>query len=319
MRVLPVVLLALAVSFLSTPAGERLRAADKDVSLSLKADTLEVAVGGEPFTTYHFGKEQKKPYFWPIRDGAGQIITRALVKPTDRPKPDHPHHRGLWFSVDEVDRSDAPPPHIKFWAEGGRIINVSVDPLVPKGNPARFKVVNHWLDRQRQPLLIETTTISIYDNRLIAYDATLAAAKDPVTFGDTKEGLFGFRMVNSMRGSAGKIVSADGHHGETECWGKPFEWIDYDGPVDGKLVGVAIFDNPHNFRPSRYHVRSYGLFSISPFGEHEYTNKQNPAKPVNLAPGANLRLRYAIYIHDGDTKAADVAGVYHKYVAESGG
>ena len=57
---------------------------------------------------------------------------------------------------------------------------------MPKGNQPRLKVVNHWLDRQRQPLLIETTTISIYNNRLIAYDATLAAAKEPVTFGEPK-------------------------------------------------------------------------------------------------------------------------------------
>ncbi|HET6327268.1 MAG TPA: DUF6807 family protein, partial [Planctomycetaceae bacterium] len=197
--------------------------------------------------------------------------------------------------------------------------NISVEPIVAVGNPARFKVVNHWLDRNKQTVLIETTTITIYANRLIAYDATLTAAKEPVTFDDTKEGLFGFRMVNSMRGSAGTIVSSDGHQGEKECWGKTFPWVDYDGPVNGKLVGVAIFDNPHNFRPSRYHVRSYGLFSISPFGEHDYTNGQKQAQPVNLAPGANLRLRYAIYIHDGDTKAGDVAGAYQKYVAESGG
>ncbi len=171
-----------------------------------------------------------------------------------------------------------------------------------------------------QPLLIETTTISIYDNRLITYDAKLAAAKEPVTFGDTKEGLFGFRMVNSMRGcrrqdrQRRRPCTARANAGASRS-----SWIDYDGPVDGKLVGVAIFDNPHNFRPSRYHVRNYGLFSISPFGEGAYTNGKNPAKPVHLDPGANLRLRYAIYIHDGDTKAADVAGVYHKYVAESGG
>ena len=312
MRVLPVLALSLAVSLFSPLGGPCLRAADDAVQLTLKGDDLEVTIGGEPFTTYHSAKTHKKPYFWPIRDRAGQIITRPLVEKIVRRGPDHPHHRGLWFAVDEVNG-------VKFWAERGTIANVSVDPVVPTGNPARFKVVNHWLDKKGQTLLVETTTISIFANRLIAYDATLTAGKEPVTFGDTKEGMFGFRMVDSMRGSAGKITSSDGHHGETECWGKTFEWVDYNGPVDGKTVGVAVFDNPHNFRPSRYHVRTYGLFSISPFGEGAYTNGKNPAKPVHLAAGANLRLRYAIYIHDGDAKAADVAGVYHKYVAESGG
>jgi Methane oxygenase PmoA len=311
-RCLSVFVVALTLYLGPAIAKSSALAADNVVRLTLKADALDVTIGGEPFTIYNFAKTQKKPYFWPIRDHAGQIITRALLSPTGKPWRDHPHHRGLWFAVDEVN-------HIKFWAERGTIANVSVEPLVPTGNPARFKVVNHWLDKQGQPLLTESTTVNIYANRLIAYDATLTAGKEPVTFGDTKEGLFGFRMVDSMRGSAGgKIVSADDHHGETECWGKTFDWVDYDGSVEGKTVGVAIFDNPHNFRPSRYHVRGYGLFSISPFGEHDYTNGKNPAKPVPLAPGANLRLRYAIYVHDGDTKAGDVAGVYREYVAESG-
>ena len=47
------------------------------------------------------------------------------------------------------------------------------------------------------------------------------------------------------------------------------------------------------------------------------TNGKNPAKPVHLDPGANLRLRYGIYVHDGDTKAANVANVFRVYVAES--
>jgi Methane oxygenase PmoA len=291
--------------------GPDLFGADDVVKLSPKGDTLEVTIGDKPFAVYNFAKTQKKPYFWPIHDREGQIITRPLLTPAGKPWRDHPHHRGLWFAVDEVNG-------IKYWAERGTIANVSVEPIAPSGNPARFKVVNHWLDRKGQTLLTETTTISIYANRLIAYDATLTAGKEPVNFNDTKEGLFGFRMVDSMK-SAGHIVSSDGHQGETECWGKTFDWVDYDGPVEAKLVGVAIFDNPHNFRPSRYHVRSYGLFSISPFGQSAYTNGKYPALPIILPPGANLRLRYAIYVHDGDTKAGDVAGAYRKYLTESGG
>jgi hypothetical protein len=283
-------------------------AADNVVQLTHKGDALDVTISGEPFTTYNFAKTQKKPYFWPIRDRAGQVISRPILSPTGKPWRDHPHHRGLWFAVDEVNG-------IKYWAERGTIANVSVEPLVPTGNPARFKIVNHWLDKKGEPLLIETTTISVYANRLIAYDATLTAGKVAVTFGDTKEGLFGFRMIDSMHGPSAKIISSDGHLSEKECWGKTFDWVDYDGPVDGALVGVAIFDNPQNFRPSRYHVRSYGLFSISPFGERDYTSGKKPPKPVHLDPGANLRLRYAIYFHDGDTQKGLVTETYKWYLA----
>ena len=279
-------------------------AAEAPVRLTQKPDTLEVTVGGEPFAVYNFGKNLPKPYFWPVRAPGGSIMTRPLENPKD-----HKHHKGIWLSVDEVN-------DIKFWAEKGKIENVSLKVLASEGDPAKFEVVNHWQGNDGKPVLVETTTISIFANRVIAYDIQFTPGDQNVTFGDTKEGLFGFRMVDSMRekGGDGKVENAEGLQGTAKCWGQYSDWVDYSGTVEGQTVGVAVFDHPKNFRRSRYHVRDYGLFSISPFGEHDYTNGREQAQLVILPKGKNLRLRYAMYLHAGDTQSAKVAEAYQSYV-----
>jgi hypothetical protein len=181
-------------------------------------------------------------------------------------------------------------------------------------------VVNHWLGSDGKPVVVETTAISIYPNRLLAYDMQFAPGSGPVHFGDTKEGLFGIRVNNSLRegkGGGGTVVNAEGLKGSKECWGKTSKWVDYYGPTDGQTHGVAIFDHPGNFRPSRYHVRDYGLFTISPFGEKSYTGGKQESKPVELKSGESLRLRYGIYIHPGDTEAARVGETYESYLKSS--
>ena len=247
----------------------------------------------------------------PVLATVTRLIDDQPPQGVDRLDPryyDHPHHKGVWFSIDEVNG-------IKYWNEDGRIQNQSVEIVDVKADPAVMKVVNEWVDDEGRVVLNEMTTIRIHGNRLIDYDAVLTAGDKPVTFGDTKEGMFAIRVPNSMREFAGggPVVNAEGVQGTAACWGKPSPWIDYAGPIGSNRFGVTVMDHPSNFRPSRYHVRDYGLFSISPFGEAAYTNGAEPAAPVTLQPGQNLRLKYGLFVHGGNADLADVRRAYEQF------
>lgn len=279
-----------------------------EVALTQDGHRVTMTIDGQEFAQLQTAPEQPKPYVWPVRGADGTILTRTIL--ADSKGGDHPHHKGIWVAVDEVGG-------VKFWAEKGKIVNRSVEIVVAKGNPAQLRLVNDWTHPDGPVVVTETTTISVFANRLMAYDIRLTnPGSEPVPFGDTKEGLFGFRMVDSMREKeTGKVSNADGLQTTKECWGKPSGWVDYTGTVEGKTFGVTIMDHPQNFRPSRYHVRDYGLFSVSPFGEKSYTNGARPADEYELLPGGTVRLRYGLYIHDGDAEAGQVPAAYRQYLS----
>jgi hypothetical protein len=296
---------AVAVLLFAVPGWPRAEA--KTVELQKRDNTVEIKIDGQEFTVLRLDKSQPKPYFYPVRATDGAVVCRQLENPVD-----HPHHKGIWCSIDEVNG-------IKFWAEKGKIENHSVDVVTASGNPAKIKLVNHWLGEDGKPVITETVTLSIFANRLIAYDGQFTAGEKPVTFHDTKEGMFGIRVANTMRELVGgQITNAEGLHGNKECWGQESKWVDYVGPVDGKTYGVTLIDHPQNFRKSRYHVRDYGLFTISPFGQKAYTNDKLPANPLELEPGKSFRLRYGLYVHTGDTEQGMVPATYEMYVKNAG-
>ncbi|MFO0916874.1 MAG: PmoA family protein [Planctomycetaceae bacterium] len=284
-------------------------AAEDQVTLTPQDQSIVVKIGDQEFTTYHYAPNQPKPYFSPVLAPGGAVITRPLENPKD-----HPHHKGIWLSVDEVNG-------VKFWAEKGKIVSKSVkaDQVGPIG---RLSIKNDWMGPEK-PILHEATTVLIYPERLMTFYTTFTKPADlpTVTFEDTKEGLFGIRFVDSMRGSVGGVISnADGHTGEKECWGKASKWVDYSGKIGDHMYGVTIMDHPANFRPSRYHCRDYGLFSISPFGEGAYQGDASKAKPVTLdSQHPELQLTYGLYVHPGDATEGKVAAEYEKYLQETHG
>lgn len=313
-----VMLLAWVISFLVTaavlaPASVRPSAEEAPVVKLARAANgdLHCYIGDQLFTIYRVQPAQPKPYFYPVIGPEKKKMTYMF--PPVRPSSGeyHPHHRSVWIAVDEVNGVD-------FWAERGKILNRELEVLTSTGTPARFLAVNEWQKLDGTPVVREKTEFRIYPDRTIGVKLTFEAAYGDVTFGDTKEGLFGVRVNPQLRerGGNGTIVNSRGERTEAQCWGKRAEWVDYYGTIDGVPVGIAMFDHPDNFRPSRWHVRGYGLFSVNPFGEHAYTRGQLPPAPVTLASGQSLTLRYGVYFHHGDTKTGDVAGRYSRFVTQ---
>jgi hypothetical protein len=204
---------------------------------------------------------------------------------------DHPHHRGLWFSHDQVNG-------INFWAnaEGaanrGDIVLKSVGALEGDALSAEFD----WQGQDGKALLTESRTVRFAqdgDVRTMDFDLTLTANDAAVRFGDTKEGTFAVRLVDSMREQAlgggpgaGVIVNAEGVKGEAQVWGKPSPWVDYSGPIGDKTYGIAIFDHPSNPKhPTYWHVRAYGLFAANIFGERLFSDHGTDR---SLQPGEKL-------------------------------
>ena len=151
------------------------------------------------------------------------------------------------------------------------------------------------------------------------FDITIHASHGEITLGDTKEGSMAIRLAPTMRVTGpvaqGHIVNSEDHR-DGDAWGKRAAWCDYCGPVNGRTVGVAIFDHPENPRhPTWWHVREYGLFAANPFGMRDFEDKPQRTGDINVPPGQSLTFRYRFYIHEGDEKQARVAELYREYAA----
>jgi hypothetical protein len=202
---------------------------------------------------------------------------------------------------------------------------------------------NKWVAKDGTVVLRDERTLRFYnrpDGRVLDYDVTLKASEGEVTFGDDKDGMMAIRVAETMRvlkftAKGEKAQAGDGHivlstgvrdngesavaakEGKREAvtWGKRAEWCDYYGPVDGKTVGVAIFDHPGNPRhPTWWHVRDYGLFAANPFGQHYFESlPDKSAGNLVVSAGQTVTFRYRFYFHAGDEQQAKVAEHYAEY------
>ena len=277
---------------------------------------VRVEIDGALFTEYHY-KDVARPYLYPIIGPAGTPMTRdwPMLKTTNEPT-DHVHHKGLWFAHGDINGID-------FWSEQkkfGKTIHQKFLEIKSGEKEGLIRTLNSWMAPSGTVVCTDERAIRFSaekEVRLIDYEITLIASHGEVRIGDTKEGTMAIRVPVTMSVSGtnglGHILSSEGLR-DGAAWGKPAKWVDYYGPVQGKTVGVALFDHPQNPRyPTRWHVRTYGLFAANPFGVHHFDKKPAGTGDLKLAPGERVTFRYRFVFHKGDEKEARIGARYEAY------
>lgn len=298
------------------------------VEMKQGPEKVRVEIGGQLFTEYCFAGAPHV-YFHPLIGPGGARMTRDWpMRETPGEERDHPHHRSLWFSHGAVNGVD-------FWTEAapgktlkqpsGRIEHVKFLEVQGGEKEGVIRDQLRWVAADGSVPLTSVQTFRVLDGveRAIDFSMTLTAGEKAVTLGDTKEGTMALRIAESMRlilpgkkPGAGKIVNSAGDL-DGKVWGTKAAWADYSGPVEGQVVGIAIFDHPKNPRhPTRWHARDYGLFAANPFCEHEM-DKSQPAGTgdYKLAPGQSVTFQYRIILHAGDAAEAKIAERFAAYAA----
>jgi hypothetical protein len=294
---------------------------------------IHVDINGKPYADFVVkSDEAMKPYLYPLRAASGTIVTRhwpmervSAIEPVD-----HQHQRGVWFGPDIVNGFD-------FWNNErsyttpirGFIKLNKVDELKSGKKKGTIAATFDWIDPKGTKILEESRIMTFHDRpklRIIDFEINLAAVTD-VKFGDGKDCCFGIRIAPQLQedkviktrgkpdvtipGPRGVISNSEGKTSEKEVWGKPADWCDYSGEIDGEKIGIAIFDNPKNSRRARWHVRGYGLFAANPFGQSAFTNDKTQDGSVTLKPGEKLHFQYRVVIHPANT---DLAKLWSEYV-----
>jgi len=232
---------------------------------------------------------------------------------------DHPHHRSFWFAHGSVNGRD-------FWSEEknfGRSVHDSFIEVKSGLDSGLIRSRNNWVAADGALVCKDERLLRFYNpkganERVVDFEITLFALQEPLVLGDTKEGTMGVRLAETMRlqGAVGHghIVNSEGVRDDA-TWGKRADWCDYYGPVEGKTVGLAIFDHPQNPRhPTWWHVRDYGLFAANPFGRHDFEKlADKSAGNLTVPAGQNITFRYRFYWHAGDERQAKVAERYREY------
>ena len=303
------------------------------VSFKNGKTSVDVFIGGKPFTSYFFPGQDvlKKAVLFPLISAQGTTITRGYpMAPRAGERVDHPHHVGMWLNYEDVNGFD-------YWNNStniiaslqnhkmGTIVHTSV--VKQDAKKGLLEVSADWIDNdgKGQKVLEEKTTYvfsGTADSRTVDRITTLTAVADKVLFRDVKDGMFAIRVARQLEMPSNKPdVFTDAHGVETKVpvmdnagvngdywssegvkgeavWSTRAKWMNLHGEMDNHSISVTIFDHPTNVSyPSYWHARGYGLFAVNPLGAKVFSNGKDE-RNLTLKKGESVTFRYRTLISD---------------------
>ena len=289
-------------------------AQDGQISITKASDRLQITAGDQPFAELLFGNDRSKPVLYPIF-GPGQTpMTRdfPFKDDTEGEKHDHPHHESLWYTHGDVNG-------ISFWHLGKDAGTIKQTGVAVDANVVT--TTNDWIgpDKKRVCSDERVMKFSVLPDgaRVIDFTITIKASDGDVTFGDTKEGSMGIRTHHLLRTDRGAEVTNSAGQSGKSIWGKPAKWVNYQSKIEGKAVGVAIFDSPKNLRhPSTWHARDYGLVAANPFGAHDFSKAKKETGNLVIKSGESVTFHYAFLFHHGAEEKKSIEEHYKAWIKQ---
>jgi Methane oxygenase PmoA len=307
---------------------------------------VDVAIDGQPFTSYIWPTTLKKPVLYPVRTAKGAIVTRGFpMDPRPGERVDHPHHVGLWFNygnvngIDFWNNSDAIKPEQR--SKMGTIVHRAVKAAKSGASEGVLEVESDWVMPDGSVILKEHTRLlfrGTATSRTIDRVTTLTAGDKRADMGDNKEGVLGLRVTRALeepsnkpevftdaagrptsvptmdnKGVNGVYLTSEGRKG-AEAWGTRGKWCTLSGAVGEEQVSIAILDYPGNpGYPTYWHARGYGLFAANPLGQKELSGGKDTLS-FAIEPKQAATFKYRIAIVTGGLTAPQAEEAFKAWV-----
>ena len=300
----------------------------QNVRFEEKEKKIDILINHRLFSSYITDSTLLKPCLHPVISLSGEVVTRHYpFENIEGESTDHPHHTGICFtygSKGEVNGNsfwnmhDAPP----------KIVHQKVVKMKGGKDKGLLSTVSHWIDAGNKVILTENRDMDFHffpDKTTVDFTIVLTATDTTVTFEDTKEGMFAFRVADwlaekskgTLYEGTGEYLNAQGEKTEENIWGKRSEWVRLQGEKDGKIYGVAMFHHPESLNfPAYWHARGYGCFAANPIGQYDFKKGRtdNPQKrSLTLQPGKEALFRFRVVVYEGNKEKETFDNEFEEY------